>query len=292
MRLSFFAIATFVLLLMIIGVTFAGTLSQHPRMTTDNTPQFSLNPTSPPALTRNLIATGERDVTTYPVRGAAPELNNLIWLNTDVPLRLANLRGQVVLLEFWTFDCINCIHTIPYVEQWYQTYQAQGLTVIGNHFPEYSFEHDVQNVRDALTRLNITYPVAIDNDGQTWDTYNQRYWPTIYLIDKWGDIRYMTIGEGRYNETEAAIQALIKETYAASSEIKSGVPVSAQERQYVTTDTVLNIHSGAGINYGIIGSIHPGMALIVLGESSGWYQISYNDTTGYVSGDKVRLNTR
>lgn len=229
-------------------------------------------------------ATGERDLQTYPLRGTAPEFLNPVWLNTDIPLRLSALRGQVILLEFWTFDCINCIRTIPYIEQWHQTYQEQGLIVIGNHFPEYSYERDVHNVRDALTRLNITYPVALDNAGATWDAYNQRYWPTIYLIDKWGDLRYLQIGEGRYDETEKAIQALLNETYEPPATTAAGTTATPPEPLfYLTTTADVNVRAGAGTDYDIIGSIHPGMALVILSETADWYEISYNDGTGYVS---------
>jgi thiol-disulfide isomerase/thioredoxin len=145
--------------------------------------------------------------------GIAPELNNAVWLNTDAPMRLADLRGSVILLEFWTFDCINCIRTIPYVQGWHETYANQGLVVIGNHFPEYDYEHDLENLRAAANRLGITYPIAQDNDGATWRAYNQNYWPTIYLIDKQGTIRYMHIGEGAYDRTEETIQTLLAEPY-------------------------------------------------------------------------------
>jgi thiol-disulfide isomerase/thioredoxin len=153
----------------------------------------------------------------YPNYGPAPELTNTVWLNTDKPLRLADLRGKVVLLEFWTFDCINCQHVIPSVRGWYEKYRAQGLVVIGDHFPEFDFERDLNNLRDALTRLNVPYPVAQDNDGATWWAYDQRYWPTVYLIDKSGNIRYQHIGEGAYDETEQAIEALLAEDYRAST---------------------------------------------------------------------------
>lgn len=147
--------------------------------------------------------------------GAAPELENTVWLNTDAPLRLADLRGQVVLLEMWTFDCINCIRTLPYVQRWHETYAEQGLVVIGNHYPEFNYERDLGNLTAAIERLGITYPVAQDNEGVTWRAYNQRYWPTMYLIDKQGDIRWRHIGEGRYNDTELAIQTLLAEPYTA-----------------------------------------------------------------------------
>jgi thiol-disulfide isomerase/thioredoxin len=144
-------------------------------------------------------------------QGAAPELQNEVWLNTDKPLRLAGLRGQVVLLNMWTFDCYNCKNVIPYVRTWYDTYASRGLVVIGNHYPEFKYEADLGHLKDAVAKLEIRYPVAQDNDGRTWDAYRTRYWPTLYLIDKRGHLRYTHIGEGAYSETEAAIQALLAE---------------------------------------------------------------------------------
>ena len=148
-----------------------------------------------------------------PDLGPAPEIANTVWLNTPAPLRLADLRGQVVLLNMWTFDCINCQHVLPYVHGWYDAYHAQGLQVIGNHFPEFAYEGDLKNLAQAVKRLNVRYPVAQDNDGQTWRAYHTHYWPTIFLIDKRGRIRYQTIGEGAYPQTEAAIQSLLAESY-------------------------------------------------------------------------------
>lgn len=141
--------------------------------------------------------------------GTAPELTNTVWLNTPQALRLADLRGKVVLLEMWTFGCINCQHVIPALKQWYQDYAKDGLVVIGNHYPEFSRESDLENLKQAVADQGILYPVAQDNDGATWHAYRNRYWPTIYLIDAAGQIRYIHIGEGGYNETEAAIQALL-----------------------------------------------------------------------------------
>jgi glutathione peroxidase-family protein len=102
---------------------------------------------------------------------------------------------------------------IPSLREWYNTYKDQGLVVIGNHYPEFSYERDLENLKEALVRLDVPYPVAQDNDRITWGAYKNRYWPTLYLIDKQGDIRYRHIGEGRYEETEAAIQTLLAETY-------------------------------------------------------------------------------
>ncbi len=145
--------------------------------------------------------------------GRAPELTNEVWLNTDHPLRLAELRGKVVLLEMWTFGCINCRHVIPTLKTWHHKYQDQGLVIIGNHYPEFSYEEDLGNLREAVKDLGIEYPIAQDNQGETWQAYHNRYWPTLYLIDKKGTIRYRHIGEGNYAETEAAIQTLLAEKY-------------------------------------------------------------------------------
>jgi thiol-disulfide isomerase/thioredoxin len=146
-----------------------------------------------------------------PDLGLAPELTNETWLNVEAPLRLADLRGKVVILDMWTFGCINCQHVIPSLKEWHNQYKDQGLVVIGNHYPEFSFEEDLSNLKEAVTRFDIPYPVAQDNDGVTWRAYENRHWPTLYLIDKQGHIRYVHIGEGRYQETEENIKALLDE---------------------------------------------------------------------------------
>ena len=151
--------------------------------------------------------------TSLPDLGLAPELTNDIWLNVDSPLRLADLRGKVVLLEMWTFGCINCQNVMPSLKEWHANYKDQGLVIIGNHYPEFSYEADLVNLKDAIARFGIEYPVAQDNDGATWQAYRNHYWPALYLIDKQGHIRYVHIGEGRYQETEENIKALLEETY-------------------------------------------------------------------------------
>ncbi|MBL8080537.1 MAG: redoxin domain-containing protein [Anaerolineales bacterium] len=148
-----------------------------------------------------------------PDLGPAPELTNTTWLNVDSPLRLADLRGKVVALEMWTFGCINCQHVMPSLKTWDQTYRDQGLVIIGNHYPEFSFEEDLSNLQNAVAEYEIQYAVAQDNDGATWKAYKNQYWPALYLIDKKGHLRYVHIGEGGYQKTEEAIQALLAETY-------------------------------------------------------------------------------
>jgi thiol-disulfide isomerase/thioredoxin len=152
-------------------------------------------------------------IISLPDLGLAPELTNDVWLNVDSPLRLADLRGKVVLVEMWTFGCINCQNVIPSLKEWHANYQEQGLVIIGNHYPEFSYEEDLDNLKEAISRYDIQYPVAQDNDGATWRAYKNHYWPALYLIDKQGHIRYVHIGEGRYKETEENIQALLEEEY-------------------------------------------------------------------------------
>ena len=148
-----------------------------------------------------------------PDLGLAPELTNGVWLNVDAPLRLADLRGKVVIVEMWTFGCINCQNVMPSLKEWHARYKDQGLVIIGNHFPEFSYEADTENLKEAIVRFGIEYAVAQDNDGATWKAYKNHYWPALYLIDKQGHIRYVHIGEGRYEQTEENIKALLEETY-------------------------------------------------------------------------------
>jgi len=146
-----------------------------------------------------------------PDLGPAPEFRSDIWLNLDKPLRLAELRGKVVLLDMWTFGCINCQRVIPSLREWHERYREQGLVVTGNHYPEFAYERSLANLEEALLRLNVPYPVAQDNEREVWSDYGTLYWPTLYLIDKRGHLRYSHIGEGSYAEIEEAIQLLISE---------------------------------------------------------------------------------
>ncbi len=140
----------------------------------------------------------------------APELSATDWLNSP-PLRLADLRGRVTLIEFWTFDCVNCRNVYPALAQWHQAYAPQGLVVIGVHTPEFRHEREIKNVQEIIQQWRIPYPVAIDNDFDTWRAYRNRYWPSLYLIDKRGVIRYTHVGEGSYDQTRRAIEALLAE---------------------------------------------------------------------------------
>jgi len=146
-----------------------------------------------------------------PDLGLAPELTNSVWINSDHAVRLADLRGKVVLLEMWTFGCINCQHTLPTVIGWHQQFSGQGLVVIGNHFPEFAFEADLDNLREAVQQAGIRFAVAQDNEGATWRAYQTHYWPTIYLIDRRGHLRFTQIGEGGYARVEQGIRDLLAE---------------------------------------------------------------------------------
>lgn len=141
--------------------------------------------------------------------GPAPEFTGIEnWINS-APLKQSELRGKVVLVDFWTYTCINCVNTLPYVKQWNAKYKDQGLAVIGVHTPEYPFERSKSNVVDATKRFDITYPVAQDNRYATWGAYHNQYWPAFYLIDKKGRIVYQHFGEGDYAETENVIRTLL-----------------------------------------------------------------------------------
>jgi len=237
------------------------------------------------APTPAVISAEEEYVSSLPDYGPAPELSNEVWLNTAQPLPLSSLGGKVVLLEMWTFGCYNCVNTLPYVRAWHDTYAEQGLVIIGNHYPEFDYEADIDNVRDALVRLDIRYPVAQDNDRRTWEAYANRYWPVIYLIDKRGHLRYQHIGEGAYTITEANIQDLLRESYTPPAEATPDAPV-----QSVSATTDVNVRAGAGVDHPAIGMIHPDEAYLVRGEAGGWYRINYSGQEGYVSAEFVTVS--
>ncbi|CAG4925788.1 thioredoxin family protein [Paraburkholderia saeva] len=137
---------------------------------------------------------------------AAPEFAGIEnWLNSK-PLTMQQLRGKVVLVDFWTYSCINCINTLPHVEDWYTKYKDQGLVVVGVHTPEYPYERKTEKVSAAIQKYGLHYPVAQDNSYATWNAYGNQYWPAAYLIDKQGRIVYSHFGEGDYAKTEAAIR--------------------------------------------------------------------------------------
>ena len=172
------------------------TAAPSPTSASTEAPASAATPTPPPA----------------PAGPTAPELvGTQEWVNSD-PLKIEELRGKIVLIDFWTYTCVNCIRTLPYLKVWHSKYADDGLVIIGVHTPEFQFEHDIDNVRQAVSDYGVGWPVVQDNNFDTWDAFNNRYWPAKYLIDRNGVIRYQHYGEGAYAETEAKIRELLEET--------------------------------------------------------------------------------
>ncbi|CBN56389.1 MULTISPECIES: thioredoxin family protein [Kamptonema] len=156
----------------------------------------------------DISPTTERAITSQ-VGQILPEFQGISqWLNSP-PLKISDLKGSVVLVQFWTFACINCQRTLPYITRWHRQYAERGLKIIGIHTPEFPFERDVNNVKKALKEYQITYPVPLDNEFKTWLAYKNEYWPHLFLADRQGIRRYNHIGEGAYDETEQTIRQLL-----------------------------------------------------------------------------------
>ncbi|MBI5046562.1 thioredoxin family protein [Candidatus Micrarchaeota archaeon] len=171
---------------------------------------------------------------------SAPELQGIAgYINTPSNLSITSLRGKVVLVDFWTYSCINCIRTLPYVTAWDMKYRDKGLVIIGVHTPEFEFEKNYSNVQAAVAKFGITYPVVLDNDYATWRAFNNRYWPRKYLIDSNGSIRYDHIGEGNYEETEQMIQKLL-------SERDKSIQMDGLVSQNISSSIASNDFSGLG----------------------------------------------
>jgi thiol-disulfide isomerase/thioredoxin len=183
-----------------------------------------------------------RSASALPELGRAPEITGTQrWFNTpgDQPLTLASLRGRVVLIDFWTYSCINCLRTLPYLKAWDARYRSQGLTVIGVHTPEFPFEHSASNVGDAIAQNGIHYPVAQDNNYATWNAYGNQYWPAEYLIDAQGSVRLVHFGEGDYAAKERAIRSLL--TAAGARTLGATTRTQAQQppTQQITPESYL-----------------------------------------------------
>ncbi|AKM29655.1 cytochrome C biogenesis protein [Pandoraea faecigallinarum] len=189
-----------------------------------DTPASDANPGGGPAMvaaSRAMARTATNAVATLPVEGQLPSLDGAVqWLNSP-PLTAQALRGKVVLVDFWTYSCINCLRTLPYVKAWAEKYRDQGLVVIGVHAPEFAFERDIGNVRKAVKDLGVNYPVAIDNNYAIWRGFDNRYWPAHYFVDAQGRVRYHHFGEGNYAESERVIQQLLRE--AGANRIADGI---------------------------------------------------------------------
>jgi cytochrome c biogenesis protein CcdA/thiol-disulfide isomerase/thioredoxin len=177
-----------------------------------------------------------------PVLGRAPDfVGNRRWFNTPAgaPLSLEELRGRVVLVDFWTYTCINCLRTMPYLRAWDGRYRDRGLSIIGVHTPEFAFEREADNVERAIAQNRIRYPVAQDNDYAVWEAWGNQYWPAKYLIDARGRVRYVHFGEGAYEETDAAIRALLAEAGADRLGVPARARVEVASDELATPETYL-----------------------------------------------------
>lgn len=203
----------------------------------------------------------------------APELFGDFWFNSE-PVSIRALRGSVILVDFWDYTCINCIRTLPYVREWSRKYREFGLVVVGVHTPEFKFARNPENIQRAIDRLKIEYPVVSDNDAIIWSSFQNREWPTKYLIDKDGFIRFARAGEGGYDQFERAIQALLSET---------GIHGEMPE----LVEPVRETDMPGAICYKMTGEVHAGYLRGALGNTEGYNPestLDYADAGIYLSG--------
>ncbi len=183
----------------------------------------------------------------------APEFGRGQWLNVEHPLTMMGLRGQAVLVDIWEYTCVNCLRTLPYIREWFRRYASQGLTIIGVHAPEFRFGRERQQLEEAVRELEIHYPVLMDNNFETWDAFANRFWPSKYLIDQRGYIRYQSHGEGGYDAFERAIQTVLLEENPALDLPPVMQPLRAEDVSgavcYRPTPEL-----AAGLNYGALGN--------------------------------------
>jgi thiol-disulfide isomerase/thioredoxin len=188
---------------------------------------------------------GPFDAGDLPVEGVMPEFKGIAsWIN-GLPMTKAGLAGKVVLVDFWTYSCVNCIRTLPYLNGWHNAYADKGLVVIGIHTPEFEFEKDPENVKKAAARFGVEYPIALDNDYAMWNAYSNRYWPAHYFIDGKGNVRYHHFGEGGYEHSEAVIRSLLKEGGAdADLAASKDIPQTVEFGKIGTPETYLGADRG------------------------------------------------
>jgi len=209
-------------------------------------------------------ASNEENVEGLSDRGPAPDFNGIShWLNSN-PLTMADLKGKVVLVDFWTYSCVNCVRTLPHVTGWYEKYKNNNFVVIGVHTPEFAFEKEASNVKNALQEFKINYPVALDNNYGTWQAYQNEYWPAEYLIDSKGHIRHTHFGEGHYDQMERAIRQLLKES-GQVLEVAVGANEDTTPRYVRSPETYLGkaraerFASNEKINGGVQTFTHPAL---------------------------------
>jgi thiol-disulfide isomerase/thioredoxin len=192
---------------------------------------------------------GPVDTAHLPDKGPAPALVAKGWINS-APLSASSLTAKVVLYDFWTYSCINCVRTFPYVRAWYDRYRADGLVVVGVHSPEFDFEKVHANVADAVKRLNVTWPVALDDDMTIWNAFSNQYWPGDYVADRTGHIRYTHFGEGDYANTENVLRKLLG-VAPSSPRANENVKAEAASGKTVNPETYLDVqHSQIDVQTG------------------------------------------
>ncbi len=215
----------------------------------------------------------------------APQFVGLTdWINTPggKPLTLKGLQGKVVLIDFWTYSCVNCLRTLPHLKAWDARYRKDGLVILGVHTPEFAFEHVPSNVRAAVKNLGVRYPVALDNQYGTWTAYHNEYWPAEYLIDRTGHLRHTHFGEGNYSETEQTIRHYLGDTTAPMTEVADTTPSHA-----MTPESYLGYERLDRF----VGGIHPDrFALYKFPSHLGPDQLAY-DGSWKVTGQRIVAGT-
>jgi thiol-disulfide isomerase/thioredoxin len=210
-------------------------------------------PSRLPGFLRSLVHRLPGDAAALPVEGQLPSFAGATgWLNSE-PLTAEELRGRVVLIDFWTYTCVNWLRTLPYVRAWAARYADQGLTTIGVHTPEFDFEHDLANITAQARALDVPYPIAVDSDYGVWNAFDNHYWPAVYLADAQGRIRYHHFGEGEYAMTEMVIQQLLVEAGAVDVDMDLvtvdpvGLEVAADYQTLRSPETYLGYGQATGM---------------------------------------------
>ena len=250
--------------------------------------------------TQEVSATELPASTPLPVLGRAPNFAGIVaWLNTPGgrPLTIAGLRGKVVLIDFWTYSCINCQRALPHVEAWYKEYKKYGFVVVGVHTPEFAFEHVLSNVRSAVRALGVDYPVAVDSHYGTWDAWANQAWPADYLIDAKGDVRATSVGEGGYSTTEADIRELLAANGATHLPPPTDVPNRTPTSTSITPESYLGYNE---ISYNVGSSVvdnklalYHGLSVIPLDNFAfmGWWNDHAEEATaGNSAGITIHFN--
>jgi cytochrome c biogenesis protein CcdA/thiol-disulfide isomerase/thioredoxin len=243
------------------------------------------------AVTRAHATPVKAEATGLPDFGPAPAFAGISsWINSR-PLDLAQLRGKVVLVDFWTYSCINCLRTLPHLKAWYARYARDGLVIVGVHTPEFAFEHVLSNVRAATKRYGVRYPVALDNGYGTWNAYANQYWPAEYLIDAHGHVRHTQFGEGDYKQSEAAVRQLLYEAGARTLPAPMTAAAVTPSAQLATPETYLNTQRAQGFAQPLLPGVHfyHGVQNPILNEFGlqGTWKVSSESATPVSAGSSI-----